>query len=134
MNKTEIKENFEKACEDYLKTLCEMFELPYEQDAWVAGDIGSIANVGDYYFSFEEIRYIVDNNLTFNEYLQYYDYCLEAYDYGITAPNLESWHKGCPRATKEEFANIRKAKQDLENLMEETKKKLGQGEETTNAF
>lgn len=134
MDKEKIRKDFENACEEYLKALCEKFEMPYDKDAWVANDVGTIACVGDYFINFDEIRYIVDNDLTLDEYLQYYDYCLEAYDYGITAPNLENWHKGCPRATKEDFANIRKAKERLEGLIEETKKRLGQGEEAKDAF
>ena len=134
MDKKQIKDNFARACEEYLKALCEMFEMPYEQDAWVAGDIGTIACVGDYFISMDEIRYIVDNDITFDEYLQYYDYCLEAHEYGITAPNLENWHKGCPRATKEDFANLRKAKQDFDDLVKETKERLGQVKEMGNAL
>lgn len=134
MDKEKIKKDFETACEEYLKALCEMFEMPYEKDAWVGSDVGTVASVGDYFIGFDEIRYIVDNDLTLDEYLQYYDYCLEAYDYSITAPNLENWHKGCPRATKEDFANIRKAKKHLEELIEETKKRLGQAEESEDAF
>ena len=134
MDKGKVKKDFETACDNYLKAICEMFELFYEEDAWVAGDVGTIACVGDYFIGFDEIRYIVDNDLTLDEYLQYYDYCLEAHDYGITAPNLENWHKGCPRATKDDFANLRKAKQDFDNLIKETKERLGQGKEKENTF
>lgn len=134
MDKEQIKDNFARACEEYLKALCLMFELPYERDAWVGNDVGTVASVGDYFFNMDEIRYIVDNNLTFDEYLQYYDYCLVACEYGITTPNFESWHKKCPRATKEDFANLRKAKENFDNLVKEIKERLGQGKEIENAF
>lgn len=134
MDKKQLKKDFARACEEYLKALCLMFELPYEQDAWVAGDVGTTACVGDYFISMEEIRYVVDNNVTYDEYLQYYDYCLEAYEYNITIPSLKSWYKGCPRATKEDFANLRKAKEDFDNLIKETKERLGRGEEIENTF
>ena len=53
-----LKENYEKACNEYLKAFCSTYELQYEEDAWVAGDVGTIALIGDYYIDFQNMIYM----------------------------------------------------------------------------
>ena len=54
MNKAHIQllnQRYKEACNEYLKAFCQTYELQYEEDAWVAGDVGTIALIGDYYIN-----------------------------------------------------------------------------------
>ena len=120
-----LKKNYEDACEEYLKAFCDAYEMPYEKDAWVADDVGTIACVGDYYFDFTNvIKYAVDNNLSdWHELMQWYDYTLFANEYNQSIPNFPSWHKGCPRLTDEEQKHLVKLKKEFMETIGEYKNK-----------
>ena len=60
----------------------------------------------------------VDLPATEDEFLKWYDYCLEAAEFGLTTPNYKSWVKGCPRTSKESFDNLRAIKHNLERAIE----------------
>ena len=125
MNKAHIEllnKRYTEVCEEYLKAFCQTYELQYEEDAWVAGDVGTIASIGDYYIDFQDVMYMLDNGIAFEEWLRWYDYCLDAHDLGLDTPNFTSWHKGCPRLTEEQIQDIKDKRQELKELMDSYKK------------
>lgn len=125
MSKTNIhtlKENYEKACNEYLRAFCYQYELQCEEDAWVAGGVGTIALIGDYYIDFQNMIYMLDNGVAFEEFLRWYDYSLDAHDLGLDTPNFTSWCKGCPRLTEKQIQEIKDKRQELKELIDEYKK------------
>ena len=125
MNKAHIQllnQRYTEACEDYLKAFCDAYELPCEKDSWVGNDVGTIALIGDYYIDFQNMMYMLDNGIAFEEWLRWYDYSLDAHDLGLDAPNFPSWHKGCPRLTEEQIQDIKDKRQELKELIESYKK------------
>ena len=126
MNKTYIKQlekRYSDTCEEYLKAFCKNYDRRYELDSWVAGDCGTIACVGDYFFDFHDvIKYAVDNSLTdWDEVVEWYDYTLFANEYNQTIPNFQSWHKGCPRLSKEEQKYLVSLKEMLDKAIKDYK-------------
>ena len=73
----------------------------------------------------EEIIYIVENDIEEDEVFEWEEYCLDAHEFGFNTPNLQAWHKGCPRTSQEVFEKLRKLKSDLEKAVEEEKKRHG---------
>ena len=123
MNKAHIKllkDSYADACEKYLQAFCANYEFQYESDAWVAGEVGTIANVGDYFFGFDVIKYCVDNDLKdYIELLEWYDYTLNCGQLGLPTPNFESWHKKCPRLSDNKLEQLLAMKYDLEKEIKE---------------
>lgn len=123
MNKAHIKllkDSYADACEKYLQAFCANYEFQYEKNAWVANQVGTIANVGDYFFGFDVIKYCVDNDLKdSNELLNWYDHTLTCGDLGLSIPNFESWHKGCPRVSDNKLEQLLAMKYDLEKEIKE---------------
>ena len=111
----ELRKNYDNVCEEYLKQFCQNFDRMYEEDSWVAGEAGTIACVGDYFFDFNDvIKYCVDNNLTdFNDLMEWNDYCLSAAALDLDSPNYRSWHKGCPRIPQEKLDELINMKAEL---------------------
>ena len=123
MNKAHIKllkDSYADACEKYLQAFCANYGFQYERDAWVANEVGTIANVGDYFFGFDVIKYCVDNDLKdYSELLEWYDYTLNCGHLGLSIPNFESWHKGCPRVSDNKIEKLLAIKYDLEKEIKE---------------
>jgi hypothetical protein len=68
------------------------------------------------------MMYMLNNNIAFDEWLRWYDYCLDAHSLGLDTPNFTSWCKGCPRLTKEQIQNIKEKRQELKELIDSYKK------------
>ena len=123
MNKKDIdllKGAYADACEKYLQAFCKNYQMRYDNDAWVAGEVGTIACVCDYFFDFSVIKYCVDNNLTdFGELMKWYDHTLNCTQLGIDAPNFPNWHKGCPRVSDSKMEKLLAMKSDLEREIKE---------------
>lgn len=131
MNKAHIQllnQRYEEVCEDYLKAFCKAYDLEYDNDSWVAGEVGTIACVSDHFFDFNDvIKFAVDNNLSdYDELLEWEDYLLFAHEYNLTLPNFKSWHNGCPRLILAERERLQELKADFENALQEYKKNTTQ--------
>lgn len=118
-----LEENYNLICNMYAHKFAVKHELPF--DAWVADKVGEVATMGDYSVDFREIKYDIDNDIDADEYDKYYDYCLEVGMLNLTAPNYESWCKGCPRIPQEIVDKIRKQRYELNTLIKETEELYG---------
>jgi hypothetical protein len=82
----------------------------------------------------EVITTDIDTDAPEDEFVKWYDYCLELGMLGVTStPNYSSWLKGCPVKTEAEIQEIRQAKEradnarrELENLIEKHSQKKNQ--------
>lgn len=119
-----LKENYEKACEEILMAFCKEYELSYDNDAWTAGDVGTVAMVGDYFIDLQDMIYMLCNDISWNEYLKWYDYNLECGEFNFNLINLKSWHMGAPRVPQESFDRLHKMKKDLEDAIKNEKEKF----------
>ena len=110
-----LKQHYENACNAYLKAFCDKHGFDYEPDCWVANDTGTIACIADYFVSMETIITDINTDAPEEEFLKWYDYCLELSSLGVSGlPNFKSWLAGCPRKSDAEFEKIRQAKKEVE--------------------
>ena len=100
IDKQKLRENYEKACNQYLKAFCEKHEYEYDTDAWVADEVGGIICVSDYYIDMETIVSDINMDAPVDEFTKWYDYNLRASKFGRTV-NFKSWLKGCPVVSNE---------------------------------
>ena len=125
-----LKEQYEKGCNGYLCELLRMWELDAHYGYWSGDEPGTIYHYGDTHnLSMEEIIYIVENDIEEDEVLAWEDYTLEAFEFGFITPNLRAWHMGCPRTPQETFERLRQLKADLDNAVEEEKKRVKNDEQ-----
>jgi hypothetical protein len=74
------KELYEKAVHAYCELFCEIMwdnSTAYDTDYWVAGDIGTIICIADYWFSFLDIKEVVDKGIDKDTVFEWYDYTME---------------------------------------------------------
>ena len=126
-----IRLNFEIAVRDYVRELLKRFDWDAVYGYWVADDCTGVYACGDYFINLADVIYIVDNNVKFEEFDEWYSYCLWAHENGQTTPNLSSWVKGCPRASKSQMERIDNVKQALADLYSELKENERKEQEWT---
>jgi hypothetical protein len=119
-----LKENYANACNAYVKAMLESFEVDRENCWWVGDEVGGVFMVGDMLsLNMQDIVYIVDNGISYDECVDWQDYNLRANEFNFNMLNINSWHKGAPRVPQETFDKLRKMKDELKSLCEETKSK-----------
>ena len=122
-----LKDQYEKGCNGYLTELLRMWELDAHYGYWNSDEPGTIYHYGETHnLTMEDIIYIVENDIEENEVLTWGDYCMDAYEFKFTTPNLRAWHMGCPRIPQETFDRLRQLKADLANAVEEEKQRMKQ--------
>ena len=114
----DLKEEYAKVCNAYRKLLCEHFDIDFDNSFWVGGDVGRVLELNDYYVNFDDVIYLVDNNISFDVFSEWYDYNirLKSIDFDIVTPNLKKWCMGCPRNSETDIIELEKMhKKVLEN-------------------
>lgn len=127
MNKDNIKllkENYEKACNEYVKALLAIWDLSLPNGYWIGDEVGGIYDIDGWItIGMQEIIYCVENNVTSKEVEEWQDYYIKCYDYNLPTMNLNAWHKGAPRY---DFTRLDSLKDALNKTIEEYKKKTTQ--------
>ena len=126
MNKAHIKllkENYEKACNDYVAALLTLWDLDGYSGYWIGKDVGGVYDYGDGIFTIGmcDIVYSVENGVTKEEYEEMLEYCIKCFDYNLPTISLDAWHKGAPR---HDFTKLDALKKDLNDAIENEKNKF----------
>jgi hypothetical protein len=126
MSKEKAREYFKKGCNEYLRLFCEKHDYDYEEakNSWVANCVGDITCVGDIFVGMQTIITDIEHDAPEEEFIKWYDYNLEAGEYGFVTPNFESWLKGCPRVNTETLEKLRGITKTLEECIKEEKERL----------
>lgn len=94
MSKRNFKNNYETACNDYIKELCKRYDWCYEDGWWVCNEIGGTFCTSDieYSLSMNDIKLLVDENVDFKIFGEWWDYNL-VMSYAIMLyPNNDKYH------------------------------------------
>ena len=121
----ELRLAYEAAVTNYLSAFMKQYDLSCDPEPWVGNEIGTIAEIGDYFFSFYDIKRCVDENVKWEDLIEWYDYTTEVSILGLTTINLKSWLMGAPRVNQMRIEEIKAKRKELEELIEETKKENG---------
>lgn len=136
MDKNLLKQQYIDACNAYLEVFCEKhgFEYDIASNEWVANDVGGCCMLSDFCVSFDDMKTDIDMDAPKEEYWNYYEYSLEAYDLGFNCPNYANWLRGCPRLSEEQRKSLREAKnrvyeaqKDFERILIEENDKIAGG-------
>lgn len=124
MDKQLLKQNYENACNAYLKAFCDKHDFYYEDAYWCGDDIGGTADCSTYTFDMATIRTDIDEDAPKEELMKHYDYSLKAIEFGLAIPNFHAWIHGCPRTSKEWFEDMRVRRKSFENAIKEENEKI----------
>lgn len=119
---------YRQACNQYLALFCKKHGFSTCDTYSVGDEPGDIATIGDYYVDMRTIIDDLEMDAPEEEFIKWYDYCLEAHDLGIASPNFRSWVKGCPRIPEERLQRLRDLRGALLEETERLKKEFNQSE------
>lgn len=94
MPKRNFKNNYETACNDYVKELCKRYDWSFEDGWWISNEIGGTFCTSDieYSLSMNDIKLLVDENVDFKIFSEWWDYNL-VMSYAIMLyPNNDKYH------------------------------------------
>ena len=115
----ELRLAYEAAVTNYLAAFMEQYDLSCDPEPWAANEIGTIAEVGDYFFGFDDIKRCVDEDVKWEDLIEWYDYNTEVSILGLTTINLKSWLMGAPRVNQMRIEEIKAKRKELDELIEE---------------
>ena len=116
MTKREIVIEDITSWEILTNSLVEKFLYDYFDDVnpdywWVSNDVGGILNYGDYFFSFDTILTCYKLDISFEQFISWYDFCLSNQSVNISlAKYLLSPQKKKFRNSKTAEKNINRRK------------------------
>lgn len=120
-----LQEQYDKACNAYLNALLNIWELDAYYGFWVCEEVGGLYSYGDNLFiNMDEIRYVVENNVSRKTFDEWTEYCLWAKDFEQSTPSLKSWCMGCPRVDEATQEKLTAMRNELNELIKETKAKF----------
>lgn len=112
---------YNNICRKYAQLFCKKHDLVYNDDNWVSGEFGSILEVDDYYFNFNDMKYDIDHEIEDKEEIfNYNQYCIDAAEFNIPIPNYKSWCMGCPRTSNEKFEQLRDLRKKMDELVKQS--------------
>lgn len=124
-DKEAMKKSYEATCKAYVNAMLKSFDVDMENCFWVSDEIGGVFAVCDLLFlNMQEIVYVVENDISYDECIAWQDYNAMASEFNFNHINLKSWHIGAPRVSQETFDRLRKMKKEIEDLCEETRNKF----------
>lgn len=115
---------YRQACNQYLALFCDKHGYDLRDAEWVDGEPGDIATIGDYYVGMRTIIDDLEMDAPEEEFIRWYDYCLEAETLGIVSPNFRSWVKGCPRIPEDRLQRLRHLRDELHEETERIKREF----------
>ena len=118
----QLKKNYEAACNDLVKAFAETYEVQVDETCWVGDAVGGTIFVNEEYaFNMQELIFMLEHEVAWEEYLRYFDYCLDCSEFGFKPLNLMSYVKGAPRY---DFTRLKKMKADLDKEVERMKEEF----------
>lgn len=110
-----LQEKFKDVVTDYLLELCNMWDFDPANGWFVGDEVGDVWCYGDNIFiCFDDMRYVVEHDVSYDTYRDWMDYRLWASDFGQDTPNLNAWCRGCPRVDNATQVKLSAMKLDLE--------------------
>ena len=92
---TQLKSAYEDICQEYVRRLCEAWEIPLEEAWWHGDEIGGSLFLADWWMplDMQELRYVVENGVTHESWMEYCDFVESEINSGKSQPriNFRSW-------------------------------------------
>ena len=109
-NRSKLKTEYDDLADRYASE----FSLKYLEGSeyyWVGDDIGGMIEICDYFFSYDTVRYCVDNDVSEEDLFSWFNYgvTLGSVDHRIKIPTLHEWVNGDKGIGPKKLAEIEEA-------------------------
>lgn len=119
------RKKWSEACNLWVCLLCEQWERNDRNGYWIGGEVGGVWDMGgDVIMGMNDVIYAVEHNIPFQAYHDWQDYCMDVSELNIDTPSFIDYCNGIGVIKKENLDKLLSMKQDLDNYVNEEKKKL----------
>lgn len=116
-------DDYKDACNNIIALFAEHYEVSVGKDDWVGGEVGSTICINEeFYLGMEDIILMLYKDVSWDEFLRWWDYNLDAHFLGLNSINLRSWLMGAPRLTDEQINGLKEKRKELQDLVDKYKK------------
>ena len=120
-NYANLNKLYESTANSYLHAFCDMMQRQgnlITDAGWVGGVVGGIMQFSDTYtLSYDDLRYVVHNKVTYKQVTRWIDHCNEMHEYGLMPPSLEDWHHGRSTISMDKLERIRELKKQFDECV-----------------
>jgi len=101
-------QQFYKCCDNIAALFCEKYNFNQWTWDWPGNEIRGKFGDGYYYVDLQTMIYCIEqeNVISKKDFLDWYNYCIDAKMVNIQAPNLRNWLTGNPNKMKEEMNSL----------------------------
>lgn len=114
---------------DYLTEFITQTGIEDDAPFWVGGEVGGVACVADYFVDYTTIRYVVDDKISFEDFDEWYQYCIDVKmisEY-LVVPTIVDWfEKEFTPISKNRLEEMKETKKCFEQMVQEEKEKQAQ--------
>lgn len=112
---------YEIIAEHYMLIFCEMMQkegMHITDARWGGGVVGGVLCFSDtYHLTFDELRYVVHNGVSYTQIIRWADHCNEMHEYGLTPPSLADWVNGKSTISMDKLERIRELKREFDECI-----------------
>lgn len=120
-----LRTNYEDACNNYLLTLLNLWDLNACDGYWISDEVGGLYAHGDTIFiHMNEIVFCVENNVSMETFMDYTDYYIKCKEYNFNVPDFKSYFNGCHKVPQETFDKLDKLKEEMDRCINDAKSKF----------
>lgn len=117
--------DYEVACNNLVAFFAERYDVSVGAGDWVAGVVGSTVCINEeFYVNMEDIVLMLKNDVSWSDFLECWDYNMDASYLGLNSINLRSWIMGAPRLSKEQIDGLKGKRKELEDLVKKYKERF----------
>ena len=107
-----LKNMFKTVKEEYQKKFIEMYDFDSTDCYW----IDNVLYISDYYFDFYDVKYAVENNISFEFLNWWYDYSLTVYEFFHKKVSLEEYKLDMIPYKKEDIERLQKLQKEKNRI------------------
>lgn len=123
----DLLNRYDALCAEILRHFCQKQEAQAEPSPWVSDIPGGMALVADRYFDFRDILDDLRLEAPRHEIFRWHDHATDCAMLGIhEQPNYRTWLSGYHGTPQEAIDRIRKARQELQDIIDSENQKSKQ--------
>ena len=116
-----LKKQYEQVCQSYVNAMLEMWDFKKKENIncyWI-GNVDGVFSVNDTcYLNMEEIRYIVDKEISYETIADWQDYNRRCFVIGLDKTELKSWCNDAPRYKLSTISKLEEKTKELRDMIE----------------
>lgn len=120
--KEQLQKEYDRIITAYVNEFINLYDFEGVEDNyyWIADQIGGMIDICDYVIGFDDIKYCVDNEVSFEDFNEWYEYGLKISTFEhVPQLSLDAWCKGAPRLSTEQITDLNQRANRIEELKHE---------------